>query len=56
MVLTISFARPAAVEFVGISNEINIALINTFETLAFRLLIAISSLLHPPLLGSYGKA
>jgi hypothetical protein len=51
MVLTTSLARPAACELVGISNVISIEAINTFETLAFRLLIAISTLLHPPLIG-----
>jgi hypothetical protein len=36
---------------VGINSEISTAAIAAFETLAFRLLIAISSLLHPPVIG-----
>jgi hypothetical protein len=51
MVFTTSVARPAAFELVGINSEISTAVIKTFETLALRLKIAISCLLHPPLIG-----
>jgi hypothetical protein len=50
-VFTTSLARPAAFELVGINSEISTATTTAFETLAFRLLIAISTLLHPPLIG-----
>jgi hypothetical protein len=50
-VFTTSLARPAAFELVGINSEISTATTTAFETLAFRLLIAISTLLHPPFIG-----